>query len=198
MKELVIKNLHVSIEGKEILKGVDLTVGENEVHAVMGPNGNGKSTLLAAIMGHPKYIVTEGSIFYDGQDVLAMPVDERSRLGIFLGMQYPQERQKSPDSEQKLLELQLNELGIREMFDAVIGIPDMLAVSKVEQARKWMKEDGAGPEECIYIGDTDHDTETAHALGIDRVYLVSFGHQAAHLLRKVCRNVVDSFDEVIL
>ena len=91
MKELKIKNLHVSVEGKEILKGVDLTVGENEVHALMGPNGNGKSTLLAAIMGHPKYVVTEGSIFYDDQDVLAMSVDARSRLGIFLGMQYPQE-----------------------------------------------------------------------------------------------------------
>ena len=91
MKELMIKNLHVSIEGKEILKGVDLTVRENEVHALMGPNGNGKSTLLAAVMGHPKYTVTEGTIEYDGQDVLALPVDARSRLGLFLGMQYPQE-----------------------------------------------------------------------------------------------------------
>jgi len=91
MKTLEIKNLHVSVEGKEILKGLNLTVGENEVHALMGPNGNGKSTLLAAIMGHPKYEVTEGSIFYDGKDVLSMSVDERSRAGIFLGMQYPQE-----------------------------------------------------------------------------------------------------------
>ncbi len=91
MKTLEIKNLHVSVEGKEILKGVDLTIGENEVHALMGPNGNGKSTLLSAIMGHPKYEVTEGSIFYDGKDVLAMSVDERSKAGLFLAMQYPQE-----------------------------------------------------------------------------------------------------------
>ncbi len=91
MKELVIENLHVAIEGREILKGLDLKVGENEVHALMGPNGNGKSTLLAAIMGHPKYEVTEGSVTYDGKDVLSMAVDERSRAGIFLGMQYPQE-----------------------------------------------------------------------------------------------------------
>ena len=91
MSVLVIKNLHVEIEGKEILKGVDLTVNADEIHALMGPNGNGKSTLLAAIMGHPKYHVTEGSITFDGQDVLAMSVDERSRAGLFLGMQYPQE-----------------------------------------------------------------------------------------------------------
>ena len=91
MKTLEIKNLHVNVEGKEILKGIDLTVNENEVHALMGPNGNGKSTLLSAIMGHPKYQVTEGSITYDGKDILAMPVNERSLAGIFLAMQYPQE-----------------------------------------------------------------------------------------------------------
>lgn len=91
VKTLEIKNLHVSVEDKEILKGVDLTVNENEVHALMGPNGNGKSTLLAAIMGNPKYTVTEGTITYDGKDVLAMPVNERSVAGLFLAMQYPQE-----------------------------------------------------------------------------------------------------------
>lgn len=91
MKTLEIRNLHVSVEDKEILKGVDLTVNENEVHALMGPNGNGKSTLLAAIMGNPKYTVTEGTILYDGKDVLAMPVNERSVAGLFLAMQYPQE-----------------------------------------------------------------------------------------------------------
>lgn len=91
MRTLEIKDLHVSVEDKEILKGIDLTVNEKEVHALMGPNGNGKSTLLAAIMGHPKYKVTQGSITYDGKDVLAMPVDERSKAGLFLAMQYPQE-----------------------------------------------------------------------------------------------------------
>lgn len=91
MKTLEIKNLHVEVEGKEILKGIDLTVNENEVHALMGPNGNGKSTLLAAIMGNPKYTVTQGSILYDGKNLLEMPVNERSVAGIFLAMQYPQE-----------------------------------------------------------------------------------------------------------
>jgi Fe-S cluster assembly ATP-binding protein len=91
MSTLIIKNLHVAIDGKEILKGVDLSVGPKEIHALMGPNGNGKSTLLAAIMGHPKYTVTQGEITLDGKNVLEMDVDQRSKAGLFLGMQYPQE-----------------------------------------------------------------------------------------------------------
>lgn len=91
MSCLEIKNLHVDVEGKEILKGLTLTIQGNETHALMGPNGNGKSTLLAAIMGNPKFHVSQGSILLDGKDVLAMEVDERSRAGLFLGMQYPSE-----------------------------------------------------------------------------------------------------------
>lgn len=91
MAQLKIENLYVSIEDKEILKGVNLTINEHEIHAIMGPNGNGKSTLLATIMGHPRYEITEGSITLDGINVLELEVDERSKMGIFLGMQYPQE-----------------------------------------------------------------------------------------------------------
>ena len=91
MKELIIKDLHVSVEDKEILKGVNLTINANETIAILGPNGHGKSTLLAAIMGNPKYKVTQGSITLDGEDVLAMKVDERARKGVFLAMQYPSE-----------------------------------------------------------------------------------------------------------
>ena len=91
MSQLKIENLHVAIEGKEILKGVSLEINSNEIHAIMGPNGNGKSTLLSAIMGHPKYEITEGSITFNGEDLLSMSVDERARAGLFLGMQYPQE-----------------------------------------------------------------------------------------------------------
>ena len=91
MTELVIKDLHVSVEDKEILKGLDLTIHSGERHALMGPNGNGKSTLLAAIMGNPKYKVTQGYITLDGEDVLKMEVDQRSKAGLFLGMQYPSE-----------------------------------------------------------------------------------------------------------
>ncbi|WLR41334.1 Fe-S cluster assembly ATPase SufC [Bacillus carboniphilus] len=88
---LVIKDLHVSVEGKEILKGVNLEINGGEFHAIMGPNGTGKSTLSAAIMGHPKYEVTQGSIILDGEDVLEMEVDERAKAGLFLAMQYPSE-----------------------------------------------------------------------------------------------------------
>lgn len=88
---LSIKDLHVEIEGKEILKGVNLEVKGGEIHAIMGPNGTGKSTLASSIMGHPKYTVTKGSITLDGQNVLEMAVDERARAGLFLGMQYPSE-----------------------------------------------------------------------------------------------------------
>ncbi len=89
MSELVIRNLHVSIEGKEILKGVDLTVRQGEVHAIMGPNGTGKSTLAYALMGHPSYQVTQGEVIYNGVNILELAPDERSRKGIFLAFQYP-------------------------------------------------------------------------------------------------------------
>lgn len=91
MATLEIIDLHVSIEDKEILKGVDLRLETGEIHAVMGPNGAGKSTLAAAIMGNPSYQVTGGQILLDGQDVLEMAVDERARAGLFLAVQYPSE-----------------------------------------------------------------------------------------------------------
>lgn len=91
MATLEIRDLHVSVEDKEILRGVDLTVRAGETHAIMGPNGSGKSTLAYAIAGHPKYDVTSGEILFDGESVLEMTVDERARAGLFLAMQYPVE-----------------------------------------------------------------------------------------------------------
>lgn len=95
MSTLVIKDLHVSVAtedgSKEILKGVNLTINSGETHAIMGPNGSGKSTLAYSIAGHPKYEITSGSVTLDGDDVLAMSVDERARAGVFLAMQYPVE-----------------------------------------------------------------------------------------------------------
>lgn len=95
MSTLEIKNLHVQVETndgpKQILRGVNLTVGSNEVHAIMGPNGSGKSTLAYSIAGHPAYEVTEGEVLLDGKNLLEMSVDERARAGLFLAMQYPVE-----------------------------------------------------------------------------------------------------------
>lgn len=88
---LEIKDLHVSIEDKEILKGVNLTVNTGEIHAIMGPNGTGKSTLSSAIMGHPSYEVTQGEVLLDGVNILELEVDERAKAGLFLAMQYPSE-----------------------------------------------------------------------------------------------------------
>ena len=89
MSQLEIKNLHVSIEDKEILKGLSLTINQGEIHAIMGPNGTGKSTLAYTLMGHPNYKVTEGEISFKGQNILELEPDERSRAGIFLAFQYP-------------------------------------------------------------------------------------------------------------
>ncbi len=91
MSTLEIRDLHVAREGKEILKGVNLTVRGGEVHALMGPNGAGKSTLAATLAGHPGYQVTAGQVYLDGEDLLVMSPDERARRGLFLAMQYPTE-----------------------------------------------------------------------------------------------------------
>jgi Fe-S cluster assembly ATP-binding protein len=89
MAELEIKNLHVSVEDKEILRGLDLTVEKGRIHALMGPNGSGKSTLANAIMGHPALEITEGSIVFNGEDITEADPDERSQAGIFMAFQYP-------------------------------------------------------------------------------------------------------------
>src|SRR5262245_16057183 len=88
---LSIRNLHAGIDGKAILRGIDLEVAAGEVHAVMGPNGSGKSTLAQVLAGHPAYTVTAGQVLYDGRDLLAMPPEERAREGVFLAFQYPVE-----------------------------------------------------------------------------------------------------------
>ncbi|MEZ0089433.1 Fe-S cluster assembly ATPase SufC [Streptacidiphilus sp. EB129] len=95
MATLEIRDLHVSVEAetgpREILRGVDLVVKQGETHGIMGPNGSGKSTLAYSLAGHPKYTITSGTVLLDGEDVLAMTVDERARAGLFLAMQYPVE-----------------------------------------------------------------------------------------------------------
>ena len=89
MSEMVIQDLHVNVGGREILKGVDLTIKQGEVHALMGPNGTGKSTLAYTLMGHPGYQVTKGVVMFKGKNILELKSDERSRMGLFLAFQYP-------------------------------------------------------------------------------------------------------------
>ncbi len=132
---LEIKNLHVKIDDNEILKGVNLDLAENKVHVLMGPNGSGKSTLAQALMGHPSYVVTEGSVKLDGKDLLELEPNERSLAGLFLSFQYPSEvpgvtisnflrmvynkRKKenlTPVKFRKLLKEKMEVLGIDETF----------------------------------------------------------------------------------
>lgn len=91
MNQLEIRDLHVSVDGKKILRGLDLTVPVGEIHAVMGPNGSGKSTLASAVMGHPRYEITGGDILWKGESIVGMETDERAKKGLFLAFQYPQE-----------------------------------------------------------------------------------------------------------
>ncbi len=91
MSILHIQNLHISVEDTEIVKGIDLTINSGEVHAIMGPNGSGKSTLVSTLMGHPAYEITEGSVEFNGKDLLAMEPHERAQVGMFLAFQYPKE-----------------------------------------------------------------------------------------------------------
>ncbi len=134
LTKLEIKNLHVEIEGKKILKGINLTISSPEVHAIMGPNGSGKSTLANVIMGHPRYEVTKGEILFNDKSILDLEPDERAKLGLFLSFQYPmeveglpfntflQEANKSlhPKTEQTLMEFKKlikeksKELGLKE------------------------------------------------------------------------------------
>ncbi|WLV23897.1 Fe-S cluster assembly ATPase SufC [Aciduricibacillus chroicocephali] len=147
---LEIKNLHVSIEDKEILKGVDLTIKGGEFHAVMGPNGTGKSTLASAIMGHPSYEITEGSITLDGEDVLEMEVDERARAGLFLAMQYPSEISGVTTSE--FLRSAMNarreegdEISLMKFIKEMDEALDFLEIDK-NMAQRYLNEGFSGGE----------------------------------------------------
>lgn len=150
MATLEVKNLHVSIEGKKILKGVNLTMKTGEIHAIMGPNGTGKSTLSETIMGNPAYKVTQGEVLLDGKNILDMAVDERARAGLFLAMQYPAEipgvtnaefirgaiNARRPDNDPIPIRQFLKEL------DAAMNVLDMTE----EMADRYLNEGFSGGE----------------------------------------------------
>lgn len=150
MSILEIKDLHVSIEDKEILKGVNLTLKTGEIHAIMGPNGTGKSTLSAAIMGNPNYEVTQGEILLDGQNILELEVDERARLGLFLAMQYPSEIPGITNAE--FMRAAINarreeddKISVREFLKKLDEKMDLLNMPE-EMAERYLNEGFSGGE----------------------------------------------------
>ncbi|HGA0679238.1 TPA: Fe-S cluster assembly ATPase SufC [Streptococcus agalactiae] len=150
MSVLEIKNLHVSIEDKEILKGLNLTLKTGEIAAIMGPNGTGKSTLSAAIMGNPNYEVTAGEILFDGEDILELEVDERARLGLFLAMQYPSEVPGITNAE--FIRAAMNagkadddKISIRQFITKLDEKMELLGMKK-EMAERYLNEGFSGGE----------------------------------------------------
>lgn len=154
MSTLEIKDLHVGVDENgvhtEILKGVNLTIRTNEIHAIMGPNGNGKSTLSAAIMGNPHYHVTSGEILFDEKNIADLPVDERARLGLFLGMQYPSEIPGITNAEflRAAINARRNEDDKMSVVEFIKKLDDKMAVlnMKEEMAERYLNEGFSGGE----------------------------------------------------
>ena len=150
MSKLEIIDLHVGIDGKEILKGVNLEMNTGEIHAIMGPNGSGKSTLSETIMGNPKYEVLQGEIKLDGQNILEMPVDERARAGLFLAMQYPSEIQGVTNAEfmraainaRRAEDDQISIMAFLKKLDQRMAVLDMTE----EMAERYLNEGFSGGE----------------------------------------------------
>lgn len=150
MTTLIIEDLHVSIKEKEILKGFNLTVKTGEIHAIMGPNGTGKSTLAAAIMGHPDFEITKGSIWLNDTNILDLEVDERARAGLFLAVQYPSEIPGITNAE--FLRAAVNtqrdkedKIGIRDFIEKLDKNMDILDMSE-EMAERYLNEGFSGGE----------------------------------------------------
>lgn len=150
MSELAITDLHVEIAGKEILKGVNLQLKTGEIHAIMGPNGTGKSTLSEAIMGNPAYKVTQGSVKLDGQELLDLPVDDRARAGLFLAMQYPAEIPGVSNAEfirgaLNARRLEGDRVPAREFLQELYEKMDFLDM-KAEMAQRYLNQGFSGGE----------------------------------------------------
>ncbi|HLD57383.1 MAG TPA: Fe-S cluster assembly ATPase SufC, partial [archaeon] len=147
-QNLVVKDLHVSVDGTPILKGINLEVREGEVNTIMGPNGSGKSTLAYALMGHPKYKIEKGEILINGENIVEMPVDERAKRGLFLSFQYPQEI--SGVTVSNFLRTALNSLrgGKISVMDFKKILEEKLDLLKMDHAfgRRYLNEGFSGGE----------------------------------------------------
>ena len=185
---LEIKGLTVAVEGKQILNGVDLTVNRGEVHAIMGPNGSGKSTLANALMGHPRYTVTGGSVTFKGQDVLSMTPDKRAQLGMFLAFQYPT---SIPGVtmvnflRQALKAVRGADVPVREFREKLLSTMKLLRMDE-QFARRYVNEGFSGGEkkraEVLQMGILEPDLaimdETDSGLDIDALRTVAEGVNA--------------------
>ena len=192
MSVLEIKDLHVEIEGKKILKGVNLTLKTGEVAAIMGPNGTGKSTLSAAIMGNPNYEVTQGEVLFDGVNILELEVDERARMGLFLAMQYPSEIPGITNAE--FLRAAMNagkedeeKISVRDFIMKLDEKMELLNM-KEEMAERYLNEGFSGGErkknEILQMSILNPKLaildETDSGLDVDAVRIVSEGVQRFH------------------
>src|ERR1044071_8606928 len=183
-----IQNLHVNIENKSILKGVNLTIKEGEVHAIMGPNGSGKSTLSNVLMGHPKYAITDGKIYFKGELINDLTVDERARKGIFLAFQYPLAIPGVPVSKFLRMSLQAvrgKETPIKEFRDKMKSKMVQLGITDAFSGR-YINEGFSGGEkkrhEILQLALLEPELaildETDSGLDIDALKVVASGIEA--------------------
>ena len=187
---LEIENLHATVDGTEILSGVNLTVNEGELHALMGPNGSGKSTLAKVIAGHPTYEVAEGSIRFRGEDLLEIAVDERARAGVFLAFQYPAEIPGVTIAQflrQAVISCTGKEVGVLDFYDAMKKAMELLEVDE-KFAERFVNDGFSGGEKkrneilqmamlkpAMAILD-----ETDSGLDIDALKIVAHGVNTLH------------------
>jgi Fe-S cluster assembly ATP-binding protein len=182
---LKIEGLTVSVEGKQILNGIDLTVNRGEVHAIMGPNGSGKSTLANALMGHPRYVVTGGTVFFKGEDILKLTPDQRAQRGLFLAFQYPTSISGVTMVNflrQAMKAVRGEDVPVREFRVKLLDTMKMLRMDE-QFARRYVNEGFSGGEkkraEILQMGILDPDLavmdETDSGLDIDALRTVAEG-----------------------
>jgi Fe-S cluster assembly ATP-binding protein len=185
---LKIKGLTVSVEGKQILNGVDLTVNRGEVHAIMGPNGSGKSTLANALMGHPRYTITGGTVRFKGQDIAGLTPDKRAQMGLFLAFQYPTSIAGVTMVNflrQAMKAVRGEDVPVREFREKLFSTMKLLRMDQ-EFARRYVNEGFSGGEkkraEILQMGILDPDLaimdETDSGLDIDALRTVAEGVNA--------------------
>jgi Fe-S cluster assembly ATP-binding protein len=205
---LVIEDLHASVEGNEILRGVDLQIQEGELHALMGPNGSGKSTLAKLIAGHPAYEVTGGSITYMGEDLLSLEVDERARRGVFMAFQYPSDIPGVTIAQflrQSVVARTGKEISVFDFYDELQKAMKLLEVDE-KFAERFVNDGFSGGEkkrnEILQMGMMKPDLaildETDSGLDIDALKVVANGVNSLHTeLEKMGALIITHYQRIL-